>query len=616
MKKILSNANTALDTIVLLSALAWLSMRFNFSFLERKALIYVYVLRGYIYLPEKFGSEEFGLDRSLKGYDVQISNVVDKINGFPHKNLEFDFDKSKSDEESIIEFINPIYSEFKAILNFEDEYRNRRLLPKDYYQYDLLRRKFQDSDKGEGSVDDDIKLTRYRLHSIKLYESFLNLLENDHPLFEHNRKLSRYLFRFTEDDTEGSALISLTFWNGLPRLLRRMAATSDSTYEQVKDGLLKETCLSLLRLVDKRSLDDNSVYSLHCFVERYTRFLKLPPSYTSDEIVAQAASKVLEDGHSFESHSLSATTRLECYSIISQLSSPDTEAQEYRELDIEAMEKEIADTLEKEVKKLLIFDHYDSHACLKQVDATVRIFRQAKEYLQLAIRLDLKDKESLEFKELIASSAHNSDLLGWIERIDSLLVESLDKGSQQVELCKTDFRYHDPFYRSRSFGAITCLFLSLGFGFLLHTPRFEHARDHSMNGDLNKVVKKVKSAVNYEGRDVMSGNASDPYNFYLKEEGFATYSGSIHQNKVTASGQRFDKNKLTASHHNLPFKSKVKIVNLENQKDVTVEIIDRIPDDSEKVIDMSESAASAIDMLDDGVERVSIEVIDLNNDEN
>ena len=61
------------------------------------------------------------------------------------------------------------------------------------------------------------------------------------------------------------------------------------------------------------------------------------------------------------------------------------------------------------------------------------------------------------------------------------------------------------------------------------------------------------------------------------EEGLASWYGGKFQGRKTASGERFDTNKLTAAHRTLPFDTVVKVTNLENNRSVEVRINDRGP---------------------------------------
>ncbi len=85
------------------------------------------------------------------------------------------------------------------------------------------------------------------------------------------------------------------------------------------------------------------------------------------------------------------------------------------------------------------------------------------------------------------------------------------------------------------------------------------------------------------------------------------YSNKLHGRR-TASGEPYDKNRLTAAHLSYPFGTMVRVTRLDNGKSVTVRINDRGPHRKGWVIDLSASAARKIDLLRTGKAKVRIEV--------
>jgi rare lipoprotein A len=94
------------------------------------------------------------------------------------------------------------------------------------------------------------------------------------------------------------------------------------------------------------------------------------------------------------------------------------------------------------------------------------------------------------------------------------------------------------------------------------------------------------------------------------QEGYATwYGGSLHGGP-TASGERFNKNALTAAHRTLPMQTRVRVTNKRNGRTVDVRINDRGPfGKRSRIIDLSEAAAKKLDMIEAGVVPVRVEVI-------
>jgi rare lipoprotein A len=97
----------------------------------------------------------------------------------------------------------------------------------------------------------------------------------------------------------------------------------------------------------------------------------------------------------------------------------------------------------------------------------------------------------------------------------------------------------------------------------------------------------------------------------FRQVGTASWYGPGFNGRKTASGERFDQNKLTAAHRSLPLDTVVKVTNLDNGKAVKVSINDRGPYVGKRVIDLSHAAARKLDMTDDGTARVRIEVAEL-----
>ncbi len=93
-------------------------------------------------------------------------------------------------------------------------------------------------------------------------------------------------------------------------------------------------------------------------------------------------------------------------------------------------------------------------------------------------------------------------------------------------------------------------------------------------------------------------------------EGKASYYGSRHHGRRTASGERFDQHALTAAHRTLPFGTRVKVTNLNNDRTVVVRINDRGPHIRGRIIDLSREAAERLGMLRAGVAPVRVESLD------
>ncbi len=93
------------------------------------------------------------------------------------------------------------------------------------------------------------------------------------------------------------------------------------------------------------------------------------------------------------------------------------------------------------------------------------------------------------------------------------------------------------------------------------------------------------------------------------QTGIASWYGTHWQGRRTASGVRFDVQKLTAAHRSLPLNTIVRVTNLLNGSSVEVTINDRGPYVGRRVIDLSEAAAKLLSMTKKGLVPVRIETI-------
>lgn len=98
--------------------------------------------------------------------------------------------------------------------------------------------------------------------------------------------------------------------------------------------------------------------------------------------------------------------------------------------------------------------------------------------------------------------------------------------------------------------------------------------------------------------------------FIETERGIASFYADEFNGKKTASGEIYDMTEMTAAHPSYPFNTVVIVTNLKNNKSVTVRINDRMPNFKNRIIDLSLKAAEKIEMIRDGIQEVTIEVIE------
>jgi len=92
-------------------------------------------------------------------------------------------------------------------------------------------------------------------------------------------------------------------------------------------------------------------------------------------------------------------------------------------------------------------------------------------------------------------------------------------------------------------------------------------------------------------------------------EGVAVYYAKRYQGRKTSSGERFDHQKLTAAHPTIPNGTRVKLINLANDRSVVVTVNDRCRKRSFEIIDVSRAAAKELGFL--GARKARVMIIPL-----
>ncbi len=88
--------------------------------------------------------------------------------------------------------------------------------------------------------------------------------------------------------------------------------------------------------------------------------------------------------------------------------------------------------------------------------------------------------------------------------------------------------------------------------------------------------------------------------------GIASWYGQQFHGRLTANGEIFDMNRMSAAHTTLPLPSMVEVTNLENGRSVVVRVNDRGPFVSDRIIDMSREAARQLGFEQQGTARVRV----------
>lgn len=94
-----------------------------------------------------------------------------------------------------------------------------------------------------------------------------------------------------------------------------------------------------------------------------------------------------------------------------------------------------------------------------------------------------------------------------------------------------------------------------------------------------------------------------------KFRGNASWYGPDFHGKFTSNGEIYNMYAMTAAHKTLPMNTIVKVTNKNNGKSTVVRINDRGPFISTRIIDLSKTAASKINMIGTGTAPVVLEVL-------
>lgn len=93
-------------------------------------------------------------------------------------------------------------------------------------------------------------------------------------------------------------------------------------------------------------------------------------------------------------------------------------------------------------------------------------------------------------------------------------------------------------------------------------------------------------------------------------QGLASWYGVKFHGRRAADGSRYNMYEFTAAHRTLEFGTRVRVINLENDRAVEVTITDRGPFVDDRIIDVSFAAAQRLGMIGRGVTRVRLEIVD------
>jgi len=98
-------------------------------------------------------------------------------------------------------------------------------------------------------------------------------------------------------------------------------------------------------------------------------------------------------------------------------------------------------------------------------------------------------------------------------------------------------------------------------------------------------------------------------NPHYRAEGIASWYGDDFHGRLTANGEIYDMNSMSAAHTTLPLPCYVRVTNISNGRSVIVRVNDRGPYHADRVIDVSLRAAMLLGFFGSGLAPVRVEYV-------
>lgn len=119
-----------------------------------------------------------------------------------------------------------------------------------------------------------------------------------------------------------------------------------------------------------------------------------------------------------------------------------------------------------------------------------------------------------------------------------------------------------------------------------------------------RTTEKVGAEKKNKRQGLFGGAFRNPEKPVATEKGIA----SFYTDHILATGDNYDGSLMAAAHKTLPFGTRVRVLNHNNDREVTVFINDRGPYIEGRIIDLTVAAAREIGMIESGIVPVTIEI--------
>ncbi len=174
--------------------------------------------------------------------------------------------------------------------------------------------------------------------------------------------------------------------------------------------------------------------------------------------------------------------------------------------------------------------------------------------------------------------------------------------------------------------------------YLLKLPDFDPSQILPLQKDgkdmvqMGKELLKLPSKLDSPGADLIQlvnnlriATGAEPLNLFEVQgqvyevahsqngiKGKASWYGPYFHGRMTANGEIFDQNDMTAAHKSLPFNTRLQVTNLNNGKTTIVRINDRGPYVGDRVLDLSMAAAKELGSDSSGVVPIKATILAAN----
>jgi len=91
--------------------------------------------------------------------------------------------------------------------------------------------------------------------------------------------------------------------------------------------------------------------------------------------------------------------------------------------------------------------------------------------------------------------------------------------------------------------------------------------------------------------------------------GVASWYGKQFHGRLTANGERFDMNSLSAAHPTMPLPAYARVTNVANGRSIIVRVNDRGPFAHDRLIDLSKKTAAVLDFKHKGTAKVRVQYV-------